>query len=322
MVNSMKIQEISEYVNVSLLLKIASVLMIRYLVGMKVGHMVLKSQNLVPQGNGRTRLESSTSHNNTPNFEYHNVITSDNIILDTVEINPSFKLLNVPHVIKFNGNSMTYHDRLPEMIEAANDMGVVMVAFDYPNVGHSGSIRLYSQQPLVNAGIAQVQRLLDRGVHPNKITLDGSSLGGAIATLVADYFYHKRQSIQLHLINDRSFSSVTNVISSMLGTQKLNFFIKPTLLLVGWEINAARAFKRLPENNKMVLFSKHDTTINYGIASLYKEVKHVISDKQVYEIANGHTMDYVHTAQRKLLLNELNEAATERIKKFVLRKID
>lgn len=315
-------QDVSDYVSISLLFKISVALIIRYFLGLKVGRVVLKSQNLVPQGNGRDRLKPSLERNNVPNFEYHYVMTMDNIIVDTVEINPGLKNSpRVPHVIRFNGNSMTYHDHLQHMIETANDMGVVYIAFDYPNVGHSGSIRLYSQQPLVNAGIAQVQRLLNRGVAPSQINLDGSSLGGAIATLVADYFYHQNPSIQLRLINDRSFSSVAGVVSSMIGTQNLNLLIKPALYLVGWEVNAVAAFHRLPEESKMVLFSKHDTTINYENASLHIAVKDILSKEQTYEIVNGPDLEHVHQARRDLLRNENDEKANHMVKKFVTSRL-
>jgi hypothetical protein len=314
----MKMQDISDYLSVSTLVKILATLAAigaRYRLGMYVGRMVLQSQTLVPQGSGRPRLSPSQNNHESPGFKYLNIITSDKISVDTVEIIPDVRSAATPHIVKFNGNSMTYHDHLQSMIDAANDMGAVMIAFDYPNVGNSDPIRLYSQQPLVNAGIAQVQRLLDQGVDPDKITLDGSSLGGAIAALVAEHFY---PSIQLHLINDRSFSSVTAVLASMIGTQNLNLLIKPTLYLVGWEVNAARAFNKLPENKKMLIFSKHDGTIKEA-ASLYAAVKDVVSHEMVYEIANGQELDPVHRVHRNLLRDKSGELATNKVKNFVLR---
>ena len=92
-------------------------------------------------------------------------------------------------------------------------------------------------------------------------------MGGGIATLVAHHF--QKQGINLYLFNDRSFSSLDNVIAGHCRTKNetghreflsgkiLGFIIQPLVKFVlavsGWSINAANAYKKLSDKYKTYL---------------------------------------------------------------------
>lgn len=198
------------------------------------------------------------------------VITHDHCELDTIEINHSAqekKAANEKeYVIYFTGRWGCYEKSMPKIIDMANDLEANVVAFNYRGVSRSTGCA-YSKNDLITDGTAQVQRLLDKGVNPELIVLRGYSLGGAIATKIAKHFHD--QGIKVVLFNERSFSNVMHVIAGFLrhigAPQKsghksgtlgiiLSYvlwpFVKLSLLLTSWEIEAADTFKSLPVTHR------------------------------------------------------------------------
>ena len=105
-------------------------------------------------------------------------------------------------------------------------------------------------------GIAQVNRLLlEKKISPDNILLDGHSLGGSVAVMVAKHFHDK--GIKVYVWNDRSFSSlaraaggiVANVVTT-LPESSLACSSYSILKPLGWQVDAANAYKKIPYTHK------------------------------------------------------------------------
>jgi len=191
------------------------------------------------------------------------ITTFDNAEIDGIEINPEKK--SDIYIIKFNGNGALFEDRgnFEQYINDAYRLNANVIAFNYRGVGNSKKTP-ESSQDLVTDGIAEVQRILDQGVEAKHIVLDGLSLGGGVATLVAKHFHDK--GIKVNLFNDRSFSSVSNAGAHMALRRELSpaieYSIETTsssfVSLAGWQINAAKAYATIPVANKAYMYVTDD----------------------------------------------------------------
>lgn len=233
--------------------------------GKKVGELVLPAQteDVLP-----CPSNLSTAFRDIE-FIKHLVVTHDQCYLDTIEIeHASQKIKPVweqNYLINFLGNAGLYEEdfNLNEMQNDANQLQCNVVGFNYRGVGESKTTGKFAQsiEDLVVDGIAQVNRLLEKGVPASRITLKGHSLGGAIAVLVTKYFHDHGQKISVFC--DRSFRDLTHVVvgwirkseSKLLGSLSYPF-IKLALLATKWEINVAGAFKAIPEAYKQYVVIK------------------------------------------------------------------
>ncbi|WP_017532100.1 hypothetical protein [Wolbachia endosymbiont of Diaphorina citri] len=124
---------------------------------------------------------------------------------------------------------------------------------------------LTNGEKLVQAGMAMVNTLLVKGVHPNNIILDTNSLGGGIAAEVLKRF--EKQGIYLTLIHSNSYSSLkdaTNNFPHGIG----NFFMRrlPAKFLNFWFNRCGLEFnsREIIENTKcpvLIAGRKGDTVI-------------------------------------------------------------
>lgn len=87
---------------------------------------------------------------------------------------------------------------------SSNDKNRNYVFWNYPGV--AGSNGIPTARDLIDAGVGQVKILLQKGVNAEDITLDGHSLGGAVAIQVAMKLYQEGEFVNLNV--DRSFASV------------------------------------------------------------------------------------------------------------------
>ncbi|MFJ1268550.1 hypothetical protein ACD661_08295 [Legionella lytica] len=183
----------------------------------------------------------------------HTVATFDEALLDTLEIRHCAQQeLEPSHqtfIINFNCNFKAYEQSLVEMQENARDLQTNVIGFNYRNVGRSqGQVKFMCH--LIIDGIAQVQRLLDQGVSPENITLNGLSIGGGIATCVAWYFH--QQEIKLNLFNDRSFASSLQLVLSHVENLPvlggiLGFLCTLVICNSTWYAEIAELFQDIPE---------------------------------------------------------------------------
>lgn len=177
------------------------------------------------------------------------------------------------HVIYFNGNSGCFQQDYKLVAEdllsyGKNGVPVTAVQFNYPGVLNSeGSAKV--AQDLINAGIAQVQALLDEGVPHSKIVLHGVSLGGSIASHVAAHFNQlkklddpEQNQTLAGLYVSRTFASTAqvgrdffnralgdNIISRIISTLCLPF-IKIGTWGSEWDLDTGKAFFSLPRDKR------------------------------------------------------------------------
>ena len=230
------------------------------LAGEKIGEILLPSQTMFDKDNTATRYLLETQQ-----ARRVSVTTHDGATLDGVQFNnaPETDIHDQKHIINFVGNGMRFEQIFNEIEGDAEALKCNVIGFNYRGVSNSTG-KAKSNQDLVNDGIAQVQRLIDQGADPEKITLKGHSLGSGIATLVAKHFHD--HGLKINVFNGRSFSSVTNVVTGWLrtggasghaetiGSTILSSIAKPfmkfALALTKWEIDAASAYKALPDTHK------------------------------------------------------------------------
>jgi pimeloyl-ACP methyl ester carboxylesterase len=264
--------------------------------------------------------------------QYWRVITHDGVSLDTLEIKQKNVLppAQQKYVLNFLGNRKLYEQVLDEMEEDARRLDCNVLGFNLRGGGWSQSSPR-SKQDLVTDGIAQVQRLLDQGVNSENIILKGFSLGGGVATAVAKHFLD--HNIKLNLFNDRSFSSLTNTVVGFI--RKANWFgnghhesgwkkllgwiafplVRLVFALLKWEINAADAYKKLPDTHKELMCIRsprprkeenYDDALVTHWASLYAALKPQRKQEKAkldvaIKAATTHTVLHKLNQQRKML---------------------
>ncbi|VEB34824.1 sidB homolog, substrate of the Dot/Icm system [Legionella sainthelensi] len=268
----------------------------------RIGKLVLPAQWREPKILGEITL-IQFAHANGLVIQGGYVGTHDSAVLDTIELKPKTEsntsLKNQHYIIKFNGNGMFYQDALYNYAYDANQLNLTIIGFNYRGVGNSKKTP-ETFQDLVTDGIAQVQRILDRGVDSKKITLDGLSLGGGVATIVASHFHKIGKPV--YLWNDRSFASVSKAAAGVVAPEIDNIFgetlatsiectswslMKPS----GWDVDVAKAYNEIPDEYKNHMYVAKKSTLSYGDgviahwASLHEGVK---QDEKKKGIRTGH----------------------------------
>lgn len=221
--------------------------------------------------------------NRSINYNAVSITMSDGICLYTVEHTKKNSTLDDSkknHIIWMGGNGANFDDYNKEIVAYVKALDAKVIGFHHGHYGKSGfkkdngfyHNRSYtSKSILLEEGKAQVQRLLDKDIPANQITLYGHSMGGGIASLVASHFHH--QGIKIKIFNDRSFSSISSVVESWFlpdpketitsPLTKLSVFfqkavvsvlimpiVKALLHLSDWEINAGDAYHSVEEEYK------------------------------------------------------------------------
>jgi hypothetical protein len=307
-----------------------------------IGKLVLPAQWREPENlNSQILGKLSTNFNLSIDAGY--IGTHDGATIDTIQLTPLTEPLNTIEqrrfIIKFNGNGMQYTDALNNYAYDANKLKETVIAFNYRGVGNSKKTP-GAFQDLVTDGIAQVQRLLDLGVTPKNITLDGLSLGGGVATMVAYHFHQLGK--QIYLWNDRSFASLSKAAAGMLAPtlpgladDLVNSSCESTLWSVmkstGWDVDIANAYKAIPSEFKgyMVVAKKSNNSNGDGVishkASLHKGVRafekqtHSETGHKVlaqFNLFGGHNMPRMSLVSK----NNIHETAQDLFEQFELKK--
>lgn len=238
--------------------------LLRYPLGWVIGLAVLPATIL--DFSQKKRPEAKQFKGSFISFSYPDIKTYDDVRLQTMEMVHAEQLkkpaAEQKYVIFFNGNGMDFTDNREEATRYMREGKFNTILFNYRGTGGVGRKPLSSADLTID-GIAQVQRLLDMGVPSENIILRGLSLGGGVATKVAEYF-HLQEKKPIYIFNDRSFSSLQNVVighirqlfnkkpiqeDTMIG-KLLGFILYPIvwgfLQLSSWEIPASKAFKHIP----------------------------------------------------------------------------
>lgn len=236
------------------------------------------------------------------------VNTHDGVSLNTTEVKPDcYK--DTPeseqrYIIILGGNGWTLQGILSDIKQEAGKLQCNIVGFNPRGVaGSTGRTR--SQKHLIIDGIAQVQRLLDKGVKPEHILLKGQSLGSAVGANVAAHF--QKQDKYIKLFHGRSFSTLTNVVVGQVRTglsfngndesfllKLIGWIIKPIVWFIlnicNWELDAVSAFKQIRKQDRdyiCVRSPKNDRVkkADDGVISHYASLHAALRDERKDERA-------------------------------------
>jgi hypothetical protein len=306
------------------------------LFGAMVGRMVLPAQTVNYQSDrngGLGLFHRSVFLKSVVNKRLkHNiltVVTPDGAELDTFEVKYIKRIdlkrqktiVSNKYMLNFCGNMTACESpaHIADMQKYALDLQCNVVNFNYRGVNFSTG-KATSKQDLITDGITQVQRLLNKGVESENIVLKGLSLGGAVATLVAKHFHDR--GIKIYLFNDRSFSTIARVLGGTIRNMNsgtghiatnrilgavIMFFTKIGLLLTKWEMNAGKAFSKIPGEYKDYIFVRSHRDIRK------REGHHLIDDAVITHYASLHESSAVK-AQRKEFKAKLKQQVILTIK--------
>lgn len=242
------------------------------------------AQLLSAPNNGLTKIDGvKTKH-------------SDKISTIQIDFEPDTPPQDKKYIIHFNGNAEHAIDYVDEMTAEAKQHQCVVINFDYPGVGESEGKSKRSKH-LVEAGLAQVERLKQMGVPPENIVLKGHSLGGAVATVTAAKLH--KQGDKVALYNDRSFSK-TSVFATQIGIPGLGHIAAGLVKAAGWELNAIKAWKQIPEAYKDFCFAVNDKVIppaTHGLAGALGKMDD--NDRKVQTFRHPNTDITIMDAQNK-----------------------
>lgn len=255
------------------------------------------------------------------------VTTHDQATLDTVEITPPQNQDLPPEkkhfIVKFQGNGGFYEESLPRYVKDASIYNATVIAFNYRGVRKSQKAPVVFQD-LVTDGIAEVQRLFDAGAKPQNILLDGESMGGGVATLVALHFHKTDRPV--YLWNSRSFASLADTAVNTVAP-RLPHAVKTCLnklvSVLGWEGDAASAYEQIDkkykaymvvakESKKHPVKSTGDKTIPHA-SSLHKAVRRQEKKNNTttgYKVFANGIFKHGHKDKRKNLIYKENTQQT------------
>lgn len=308
-----------------------------------IGKLVLPAQWREPE-NLSTKMLDNISLKYDLSIDAGYIGTYDGATIDTIQLTPISEqdkpIQEQRYIIKCNGNGMQYTDALDNYAYDAEKLKETVIAYNYRGVGNSKKTP-ETFRDLVTDGIAQVQRLLALGVDSKKITVDGLSLGGGVAILVAYHFHQLGQPI--YLWNDRSFASLSKAAAGMLAptlpgllgdTCNTSFestswsVMKPS----GWDEDVATAYKAIPNEYKgyVVVAKKSELSNGDGVishpASLHKGVREYEKQTQSetgHKVLAQYKLFGGHNLPRNMLISKdnTNETSQDLFERFEMRKI-
>lgn len=171
-------------------------------------------------------------------------------------------------VVLFCPNSDGYESNLEFAKAHGNAVGANVLLFNYRGVGQSTGDAKCAKD-LIQDGSSSVQFLLDKGVKPENIVLHGQSLGGGVAVRVAE-------EKKVNVISVRSFKSykraAVEVAAKYTHSRILGKVAGGLFVAYGWKLDAFKAWKKLPNENKAIMHHLEDNIINSN-ASLVKAVQ-------------------------------------------------
>ncbi|WED44169.1 Dot/Icm T4SS effector alpha/beta hydrolase [Legionella cardiaca] len=161
--------------------------------------------------------------------------------LDSISLSPIKGDKSLPgagkHILNFLGSMQFYEGFVSSMAKQQVLSGATVHAFNYPGM-YSSTGEVLEFNDLVNSGIAMVNKLLEKGVHPDDIILQGNCLGAAVAEAVAAQF--RAQNIQLRVINSNSFKSIKSVIVEKFHLSLIKNLVEKLLSYTGWLITPSK----------------------------------------------------------------------------------
>jgi len=132
------------------------------------------------------------------------------------------------YVILIGGNAESGIDNDPIALRILDSIKEInIISFDFPGAENStGQTR--DGQHMIEAVKAEVYQLMERGVQPCNITLYGSSLGGAIASIAAAQLH--KEDKKVYVFNRNSFANISKTFYALEYRALLNFLERHVIL--------------------------------------------------------------------------------------------
>lgn len=149
------------------------------------------------------------------------------------------------HIVYFPGANTYYQACFRDITAAAKQTGATVHAFNFPGTGKStGKVR--EANDLTNAGIAVVKSLLNQGIHPDDIILQGDCYGAGIALEVKKQF-EDQAHIKLRVVMNNAFKSFKAAVYDMITQSTwlpnaLKSLVKTLLQFTGWHITPGKDY--------------------------------------------------------------------------------
>lgn len=185
--------------------------------------------------------------------------------------------------------------------------GASVLLFNPTEVGHSHGKA--SPETLALSVYSAYEYLIhEKKIKPHNILLYGTSLGGCYGNLGAALIQKKYPEEKIHVVNNRSFSTLSSVAKAVLKNPLTARFLKRFIPRMGMEMNSKEAFDTL-KGEKLLIYHRFDTTIPHE-ASLYTAVlKNPIGTVMAFELrdakwdekCNYHRRSYT-LAEEKILI--------------------
>jgi hypothetical protein len=150
------------------------------------------------------------------------------------------------HIVYLPGANTYYQACFRDITTAAKETGATVHAFNFPGTG-SSTEKVSEANDLINAGIAVVNSLLEQGVSPDDIILQGDCYGAGIAMSVRKEF-QSQSGIELRLIMKNAFKSFKSVVFDQVDprflSKSLKDLVKKLLIFTGWHVTPGKDYKQ------------------------------------------------------------------------------
>lgn len=227
-------------------------------------------------------------------INFFSLEAADGSVTDSLEVcQPAEKAKQIEDrkfIIACMARTQPYIATMSEFKSTAEKTDATVISFNYRGVDHSKGI-VWTQENMVNDVLAQVQRLRDMGVPAENIGLEGMCAGALVATLAAAHLHERGDKV--HLFNERAPRSIFWLtIGFILPDAQSSYWnpmtyiryfvagvvgliIAPFIWLAGWEMNAEKAWDRIPFEYKDYSYVRDannpevaDGIVNYSWASM------------------------------------------------------
>ncbi|MBL7481006.1 Dot/Icm T4SS effector alpha/beta hydrolase [Legionella bononiensis] len=206
----------------------------------------LNQQKSKPDSNYYTTFKGLNFNLNTVPSQ---LVSGEPCELEVLKCEPELDAPSKPgtgkHIVYFTGANTYYQACFRDISAAAKETGATVHAFNFPGIGLSTG-KVEEANDLTNAGIAVVVSLLNQGVKPDDIVLQGDCFGASVAMEVKKEI-EKQADIQLRLIMNNAFKSFKAAVSDMIDRTPLipsisKSIVKNLLEFTGWHVTPGQKY--------------------------------------------------------------------------------
>lgn len=221
-------------------------------------------------------------------YSYEGVV-EDEIM---AEIIPNYYPLSSYYPLWLNYN----HDLDKGLLYQASKANFNVVLCNTRGTGLSDG---YASEEALEKDAVEVLKFVKQNLSRDEdnIVAYGHSLGGFIATKLAN-------NSNVKLINDRSFSNLSNAVTEMVDIRIIKNVAAFIVRFFGWEMNSKKGFDEC-KNKKVALFGKRDYCINEK-ASLKEKLDKKDADK-IFALTRSHHMSKLTDIEFNSIFLELFE---------------